>query len=415
MSILSRWIGRAVVGAIEERQTVNTAHPRDPVLRDWFVGGDGVDVTAQNALGVPAVMACVNVLAETMGALPLSIWEIDGEQRKEAVNHPLYGLFHGRVNPQMTAVEWLEWTVANTALRGDAFSEIHLDGAGRIRELTPKRFEDVQIVTDKGPLFFRIVGEGKPRRVEADAMLRTPWKIQADGVSLSPIALQRNSFAISMQARKYQEKLLSNNAAPKGAIKVPTSIGDEAAEALIESWRRRHGGPENAGKMAVLDGGLEWQAIGMSNEDAQFVELMQMSVRDVARAFRVQPHKIGDLENATFSNIEHQGIEFLTDTILPWVRRIEARLEGWLLNEMERPNHAIEFNLRGLLRGDATARSQLYQTLFYAGSISRNEIRRLENLNPVDGGDDFFVQGGTVKISDAEALVNQTMEEAGND
>lgn len=406
MSWLSRLFG-------EKRQTVNTTHPRDPVLREWFVGSDGVDVTSQSAMGVPAVMACVNVLAETMGALPLSVWRIDGDSRTEAVDHPLHKLFHGRVCPHMTSVEWVEWVTSNAALRGDGFSQIITDQRGAVTELRPIGFEKIEVVTDSGPLFFRMHEEGKRvKRISADDMLRIPWKVQADGTSLSPIGLQRRTFAIAMQARQYQEKLLSNNATPKGAIKVPTKIGDEAAEALIESWRRRHQGPENAGKMAILDGGLEWQSIGMSNEDAQFVELVQMSVRDVARAFRVQPHKIGDLEKATFSNIEHQGIEFLTDTILPWVRRMEARFEGWLLNDLERPTHSIEFNLRGLLRGDAAARAELYKTLFYAGSISPNEIRRLENLNPIDNGDQYYVQSGTVRIEDAERLVNETMEEA---
>lgn len=382
---------------IFKRQVVNTAHPKDPVLADWFGGGDGVSVTAATALGVPAVYACVNVISETIAALPLSIWEIDGDSRTEAVGHPLYDLFHGRPAPHMTTFEFIEWLVSSTALRGDAFAEIVQNGRGDVTSLLPIPFASATLDFSTGRQRLVIQGNKEPRRVLLDdEVLRLPWKIQADGSAISAIGVQRESFATAIAARRYQKRLMENSATPKGAVKIPEAISQEAAESLIQSWERRHMGPDNAGRLGIFDGGMEWINIGMSNEDAQFAELMQMSLRDVARAFRVQPHKIGDLANATFSNIEHQSIEFMTDTILPWVRRIEGRMESWLLRPAERRAFSIEFNLRGLLRGDAAARSALYQALFYASAISSNEIRRMEGMNPVPGGDRYYVQQATV-------------------
>lgn len=385
-------------GKIFKRQTVNLAHPKDPVIRSWFAGDDDAgDVTSHTAMGVPAVYACVSVLAETMGSLPVGVWEVSGDQRNEARDHPVHALLNGRPCPHMTGPEWIEWVIANSALRGDAFCVIESNAAGTVTGLKPLAFNNVTINNRGDRLRYEAKTGDTVRRVYTDdEIFRLPWKIQADGTSLSPISLQRNSFAIALRSRNYLSNLLKNNSSPKGAIKLPTDISDEAANALVESWERRHQGPENSGKVAIFDGGMEWQSIGMSNEDAQFAELMQMSVADVARVFRVQPHKIGDLSKATFSNIEHQSIEFLTDTILPWVRRFEARLEAWALNDLERGRFSIEFNLRGLLRGDAAARSALYQTLFYTSAISPNEIRRLEGMNPIPGGDRYYIQSATV-------------------
>lgn len=397
MSFLGRLFGRG-----GQRSTVNTAHPRDPVLAEWFGGGaDQVAVTPKTVVGIPAVQACVGILQESIGAMPVSVWRKTGErfeERQEATGHPLHALLTGRPCGHMTGVEWVEWLVGSCALRGDAFAEIRTNRQGELVALVPLPFEAVEpeLKPDDGVMRYRIYGQsGQRRLLQDDEMFRLPWKIQPDGSSLSPISLQRQSFAVALAARQYQLKLLQNGAAPKGGVKIPNSLSDEAAETLVRSWEKRHQGPENAGRFAVFDGGMEWVNIGMSNADAQFVDLMQMSLRDVARLFRIQPHKIGDLENSSLNNIEHQGIEFVTDTILPWVRRIEARMEAWILTEAERAQFSVEFNLRGLLRGDAKARAELYKALFYASAITPNEIRRMEGMNPVEGGDRFYIQTGT--------------------
>lgn len=390
-------------GRFFKRSTVNQTHPRDPVLAQWF--GGGTSVTAEAAIGIPAVYACVNVLSESLASLPLSVWKIDGEERTEAKDHALHTILTGRPCPHMTGVEWLEWVVSSTALRGDAFVEIVTNGRGEVTALIPIDFMMVAPeMQPGGAMRYRVAGD-KTRILQDDEVFRLPWKVRADGSSMSPIGVHRESFALSLASRKYQLSLLENGASPKGAIKIPTALSDEAAEVLVRSWEKRHRGSENAGRVGIFDGGMEWMSIGMSNEDAQFAELAKLTLRDVARIFRIQPHKIGDLENATFSNIEHQSIEFVTDTLLPWVRRIEARAEGWLLSNADRLQYSVEFNLRGLLRGDAKARAELYKSLFYSGAITSNEIRRMEGMNPRAEGDRTYVQTGTSPVD----LIDQVL------
>lgn len=401
------WLGRIL--GLEGRSRVNVANPRDPVLAEWFGGSDvaGVSVTENSAMGVAAVYACVTVLAETIASLPLHVYRrtADGEERDRG--HPLYPLLHDAPNDWQTAFEWREMLVASVALRGDSYSRLEVGPNGRVLAINP--IDAMQVspeMTDRG-IRFRYGSSRGSELLFPDDVLRVPHKLKHDGSAMSPIRVHRDTIGAALAARRYQAALLGNAAAPKGALKVPVSISDQAAAALRDSWERRHKGPENAGKLAILDGGMEWSSIGMSNEDAQFVEMLQLSVQDVARIFRVQPHKIGDLSRATFSNIEHQGIEFVTDTILPWVRRIEARMTRTLISEAQRATHYIEFDLKGLLRGDARTRSEFYRNLFYIGAINPNEIRRLEGMNPIDGGDTYYVQGATVPVDMLDATMNQ--------
>jgi HK97 family phage portal protein len=221
-----------------------------------------------------------------------------------------------------------------------------------------------------------------------------------DGISsMSPIATHRQTIGLADVSQRYLTRFFQNSAQPKGALKGPTSLSDEAVRKLREAWERRHQGAENSGRIAIFDGGMEWQEIGMSMEDAQYVELQQMSIEDIARIYGVPAHKINDLRRATFSNIEHQAIAFYQDTILKWCRRIESRMNPYLLTPKERKQgYFIAFDMKGILRGDAAARSQLYNTLFYLGAMSPNEIRRAEDMNPHQDGDRYFVQGAAMPL-----------------
>jgi HK97 family phage portal protein len=208
---------------------------------------------------------------------------------------------------------------------------------------------------------------------------------------LSPIALHRETVGLAVASREYLARFYANSAAPKGGLKIPGALDDEATEKLRQSWERRHRGVENAHRLAVFDANMEWVQIGISNEDAQYLELQQFAVTDIARIFRIPPHKIGDLSRSTFKNIEQQNIEFVTDTVLPWVRRWEDRLNRTLLTPEGRRTHFIGFELKGLLRGDVAARGNFYKALFGVGALSSNDIRGLEDLNAVDVGDQYYV------------------------
>lgn len=396
--------------ARQVRSQVLTAHPRDPVLASWF-GGDmtaaGVSVNADSALRVGAVWACVSLIAETIAALPLHVHKREGEISSKATNHPLYPLLHDQPTAAMTSFEWREMLVTHTALRGDSYARIIELNNGRIASLEPLHPDTVTPEwSPGGRVRYRWQPrEGGVRILLDDEVLRFPFKM-LDGLhSQTPIALHRDTVGMPLAAQRYLAAFYANSAQPKGGLKVPTTINDAAAEALRASWNKRHQGPENAGKIAIFDGGMEWQTIGMSNDDAQYLELQQLSVSDIARIFLVPPHKIGDLSKATFSNIEHQAIEFVTDTLLRWCRRLEQRMNMSLLSQADRKaGFYVSFDLKGLLRGDATARANLYKALFYIGALSPNEIRAAEDLNPIADGDHHYVQGGAIPIDMVEQI-----------
>lgn len=401
------WLSKIL--GLERRETVNLGHPRDPVLREWFVGATtetGEYVSPESALSVTAVYAATSLIAETIAALPLHVYKADSgsASTSKAYEHPLYQIVHDMVRPGLTSFEWREGAAMNVALRGDAMAEIVLDGRGRVVQLNPMPPASVRIMaTPSGlPAYEWQRSSRETVVLRDDQVLRIPFKM-LDGLrSTTPVEVHRNTIGMALASRRYLNSFYRNSAQPKGAIKIPSALSDEAVSALRSAWERRHMGPENAGRVAVFDGGIEWAAIGMTMEDAQYVELAGLSVTDVARIFRVPPHKIGDLSKATFSNIEHQAIEFVTDCVLPWCRRFETRMTSYLLSPQDRAaGYYISFDLKGLLRGDAAARGSLYRELFNIGAITANEIRRAEDMNPYADGDTHFVQGALVPVSRA--------------
>lgn len=411
MGILSS-MGNASSGAGEQRDTVSPAHPRDPALAQMFGDPSQLAVTPESSMRVTAVYACVSLIAETLAALPLHVYRrttgSNGKTKRERMtDHPLYQLLHDMPVPGMTSFEWREMSISHTALRGDSFARIVTGKDGRIQQLPPILPDHIQPFRDRtGNLRYRWWpdGQGATRILFDDEVLRVPHKM-LDGVnSLSPIGTHRMTIGNALSASKFLSSFYANSAQPKGALTAPEALNPEAVEALRDSWEKRHKGPHNAGRIAVFDGGMKWEAIGMTMDEAQYLEMQKFSVSDIARIFLVPPHKIGEMGAATFSNIEHQAIEFVVDTILRWVRRIEMRYNAYLLSASDRASGVyVAFDMKGLLRGDATARANFYRSLFYIGAISPNEIREAEDMNPYDGGQEFYVQSATTPIAALDA------------
>lgn len=400
MSLIDRLLDRL---GLERRETVNLGHPRDPVLREWFAGStadSGEVVNADAAMRVTTVYACVALIAETVAALPLHVYRREADSTAKATEHPLYRVLHDMARPGLTAFEWREGSVHNACLRGDSFSRIVVNGRGDVVELVPLHPERMRVLPGSArPVYEYHDEDGGKRLFRDDEILRIPYKMTDGITAVSPIEVHRNTIGLALASQRYLNAFYRNSAQPKGAIKLPSTLSDEAVSALRSAWERRHMGAQNAGRLAILDGGMEWQAIGMSMEDAQYVELAGLTVTDICRIFGVPPHKVADLSKATFSNIEQQTISFVQDTLLRWCRRIEARMNAYLLGEEERAAGLyVAFDLKGLLRGDAAARSAMYQALFAIGAMSPNEIRQAEDMNPYDGGETYYVQGAYTPV-----------------
>lgn len=380
----------------------------DAWLVDFFNGGhssmSGVRVSPDSALGHSAVFACVQVRSQTLASLPLKLFRRGKNGAKEtAIDHPAYSLVHTSPHPQLTSFEFREMMNGHGDLRGIGYAQIVRDGGGRVRRLVPLHPDRVRPVRAEQanadgirPLSFEVTnaGLGGTVRLAESEILRIP-NFSLDGVhGLSPIGIARESIGLALAADEHAARMFSNGARPAGVLQHPGKLDDPGRKNLRESWQAVHGGVSNTGKIALLEEGMKFENIGLTNADAQLLESRKYSRTEIASLWRVPPHKIGDLERATFSNIEQQSIEFVQDCMLPLCVRWEQRLDMSLLSEGERGEYFFKFNLAGLLRGDTKSRYEAYRIgLGRAGEpgwITVNDIREVEDMNPVKGGDVLF-------------------------
>jgi HK97 family phage portal protein len=353
----------------------------------------GVAVDENTALNSTAVWACVNILAQDVASLPLILYRRVGTNKVRAVDHPLYRVMHDQPNEEMTSVEWRETLQGHLATWGNAFAEIEYDGAGRVVALWPWRPDRARMERVNGQLFY-----GFRERATAEEKFYPGWKILhvrglgSNGLwGYSPIAMERQAIGLAMATEEYGARFFGNGAAPGGVLEHPGHLGPEAFENLKTSWAETHQGLENSHRIAILEEGLKYQQVGIPPEDAQFLETRKFQLAEIARIFRIPPHMIADLEKATFSNIEHQSIEYVTHSLRPWLVRWEQRLNQRLLTEAEQKEYYFEFLVDGLLRGDIQSRYQAYAIGKQWGWLSTNDVREIENMNDVDGGDDYWV------------------------
>lgn len=368
---------------------------RSPWGDFWFqpvgaLSGSGARVDADAAMRLSAVYACVRVLAESMAVLPFRLYRPKaGGGRTLVTDHWLYRLFARQPNRFQTPFEWREMLQGHLALRGNAFCQIIEGAPGEIQELLPLHPDRVKAeLIDNGSYRYRYTDRnGQVQTFRRDQL----WHLRgmsSDGiVGMSPIDFQRETVATGLAAQDYGNRFFANDAKPSGGwLEFPGKFADTAAKMTFrEGWQAMQAG-NNRGKLAVLDQGMKYHEMGISNKDSQFLELRQFNVSDVARIFRIPPHLIGDLSKATFSNIEQQSLEFVMHTMTPWAERWESSTETALLGpdtDLE-----VEFDFAVLLRGDAPGRSAYYTSGINAGWMTRNEARAREGLDPLDGLDE---------------------------
>ena len=367
---------------------------RSPWGGFWFqsVGsmtGSGMHVDADSAMRLSAVYACVRVLSESMAVLPFRLYRPKvGGGRAPAKDHWLCRLMTRRPNRFQTPFEFREMLQGHLALRGNAFCQIVEDGAGGIAELLPLHPDRIKVeMLDNGSYRYRYTDRNGQAQIFRRDQLWHLRGLSSDGiVGLNPIEMQREAIASGLSAQGYGNRFFANDAKPTGGwIEFPGKFADtDAKKTFREGWQAMQSGA-NRGKTAVLDQGMKYHEIGVSNKDSQFLESRQFTVSDVARVFRVPPHLIGDLSKATFGNIEQQSLEFVVHTMTPWAERWESSIETMLLGDEELE---VEFDFAVLLRGDAAGRSNYYHNGILDGWMTRNEARTREGLDPLPGLDE---------------------------
>jgi HK97 family phage portal protein len=353
-------------------------------------GASGAVVSTDSSMRVAAVYGCVRVIAETVGSLPLHIYRRTANGKERADTHPLYRLLHDTPNPWQTAMEFREMMQAHLCLRGNAYAFINWIGPSMVGELIPIHPDRVTVRQrpDMSLAYEVRRADGTPTTFEAEDIFHIRG-LSSDGFTgRSVLDDARETIGVAISTQEYAGRFYANDATPSLAITLQGKLGPDGRKRFVDSWNETFAGSRNARRTVVLEEGAKVEPIAMTFDDAQFLETRKFQRSEIAGIFRVPPHLIGDLERATYGNIEHQSIEFVTHCIRPWLVRWEQAISKALFTApgLYYPEHAVE----GLLRGDIKSRYDAYAIGRTNGWLSANDIRALENMNPISGGEVYL-------------------------
>ena len=376
----------------------------------------GKPVNERTAMQTTAVYACVRILAEAVASLPLHVYEYQDDGGKKLVHdHPLYYLLHDEPNPEMTSFVFRETLMSHLLIWGNAYAQIIRDGAGRVLGLYPLLPDKMEVQRDDRGNIYYVYSRNSDEnpmfkeygniKLKAEDVLHIPG-LGFDGlIGYSPIAMAKNAVGMTLACEEYGASFFANGANPGGVLEHPGVLKDPSK--VRESWNSVYRGVNNAHKIAVLEEGMKYQQIGIPPEEAQFLETRKFQINEIARLYRIPPHMVGDLDKSSFSNIEQQSLEFVKYTLDPWVIRWEQSLQRSLLLPGEKGKYFIKLNVDGLLRGDYQSRMNGYAVGRQNGWFSANDIREMENMNPIpdeEGGNLYLVHGAMTKLADAGAF-----------
>lgn len=395
------------------------ASPPGPLDDYWYQPYSGGEhLTEEQAMRISAVYACTTLIAQAIACLPVMVYQRRGGgvlSDVEAPNHPLNYVLRESANDYWTSTEFWEAFVGDMVRTGNGYARINLDSRNDVSSLDRLSPDAVtpEVSTVTGVKFYRVQkASGGEEQVRADAIFHAPGN-GYDGVKgYSPIDTCARAFSLSATAEEYGHRFFTNGATPPHYIYHPegTHWTHQSQENISRWFQKKFGGVARSHKLGVLYGGAEIKSVPINHRDIQFLELRNFQVEEIARIYRVPLHMIGSLERATNNNIEHQAIEFVKYTLLPWVRKIEARISHSLLGPLERGRFLVKFDLDGLMRGDSAARAAYIMALRNAGVLGGNECRESEGFSPRPECEGVLVQGAMIPIEMAGKLQSKEKE-----
>lgn len=382
----------------------------------------GRTVNEYTAMQTTAVYSCVRILSEAVASLPLHLYRYAGRSKERVYDHPLYHILHDEPNPEMTSFIFRETMMTHLLLWGNAYAQIIRDGAGRVVGLYPLLPNKMRVDRDRnGQLVYTYTRDSDDNpnftsygqvTLGREDVLHIPG-LGFDGlVGYSPIAMMKNAVGITLACEEYGASFFANGATPGGVLEHPGILKDP--KKVRDSWNEVYRGSGNAHKVAVLEEGMKYQQVGLPPEDSQFLETRKFQLDEIARLYRIPPHMVGDLDKSSFSNIEQQSLEFVKYTLDPWVIRWEQSLQRALLLPGEKTEYFIKLNVDGLLRGDYASRMTGYATARQNGWMSANDIREMEDMNPIpdeEGGNLYLINGNMTKLKDAGIFAGKGLPE----
>lgn len=403
MSFFARMLGR------EDRATIISNEAgiatSDPKIRELFglfgmQSAAGVAVNVDNALGVPAVWASVNFLSGTLAGLPLNLYRRKGEDR-ERVGGALARILHDAVNDEMSSFEWRKYLFEQVLTGGRAFTWIERGPTGQVENLWPLDPRHVQIVRERGRKTYVFRENSVEIRYPASEIIDIPFMLAADGLTTrGPIAWNKDVIGLAIAATEYGSRFFQNGGVPPFAITGNFLSGGSMDRAAADLEAAVKKAAKDGRQALILPAGLEIKPIGVDPEKSQLVELHRFIIEQIARIYSIPPTFLQDLTHGTFSNTEQQDLHFVKHTIKRWVEQFEQELNLKLFGRGPSTRFA-EVNMSGLLRGDFKSRMEGNAQAIQTGQLTPNEARQMENRPAKDGGDELYIQGANVPISEA--------------
>lgn len=397
------WITGAEMRSGSPENPANALTPE--IWQEW--GGvrtkANVVVNSTTALTHAAVYACVRILSDSIASLPLEVYrQLPNGNSELAPEHPVHRLVNTAPSRLYSSFQFRSTAQAHIGLTGNAYARIMRDGWARPTELRLLQPNEVQPYIHDNELFYKVEGEKKV--LTSDEVIHVA-NLSTDGIiGKSPITLARETIGMGLAATQYGGAIFGNGTHLAGVLEHPQKLTKEQLENLRGTWRGLYSGAANAGSVPILENGMTYKPISLTPNDSRFIESQKLTIADISRIFRVPLHMIGELDRATFSNIEQQSIEFVQHTLRPLAKAWEQELNRKLFRPSEQGQYFVRFNLNALLRGDMKARGEFYRALFNVRALSPNEIRQLEGLNASDapGMDDYYIQINMSNNPDAD-------------
>lgn len=363
-------------------------------LLSFALGGtrSGMHVTQSSALSATAVWACVRILAESVAQLPLPLYERTETGKKRATGHPVYGLLHSLPNPEMTSFQLRRLMMVHLSTWGNAYCEIEWSNDGYPVALWPLVPSNTDPVRIDGQLMYAVrLPDGQTKALPSYRV----WHVTGLGsdplVGISPIRQHMETIGLAQAMTAHGATFFANGARPGLVLKHPGTLNADALQRLKESITAAYEGLDNAYRTMILEEGMGIEKLTIPPDEAQFLGSREFQTVEIARIFNVPPHMIQHLADATYSNIEHQGLQFVTNTLMPYLVNFEQTASRDLLVGEERDRYYAEHLVDGLQRGDIKTRFEAYNAAIQTGILTINEARSKENLDRVDGGDVHLV------------------------
>lgn len=395
-----------LLGAKNKSNTTDLKNPSP-----WFLkmfgneSSSGEKVTVNSALGVPTVYRCVNIKANAVSMLPLQSFKRTSKGRERERKHVVSHLLENRPNPYQGPFKFKHLIETHRNTWGNAYVNVDWGIDGRPKALwllNPSLTEPIIDVKTNILWYVTTLPNGEQVKIAHNDVIHLT-SLTTDGIKgKSPIQVAREHIGSSQAAQKFKGRFYKHGASNSGFLKIPGMLNKDAKEVIREEWEQANTGLDNAQRIAILDAGLEFQNINMPLRDAQFIETMRFDKSEIATMFDVPLHMVNELERATHSNIEHENLSFIRNTLSPILKQYEEEFSYGLFTERELARYYLKFNLESLLRADKKTQAEFYETMVGIGAYNLNEVRELEDRNAIEGGDVHRVDLNHVSLDIAD-------------